>query len=294
MPSKKKHTEKESKKSAQKKKQQKIEDLTFGLKNKKKSKVVQKLVKAVEKSVSNSGDVRTRKLDEQRKMVKAQAKMRKKAMIEERNSLFGEALLAVQKKGKSTSQKGGKIEAKGRDADDEKKPGQSRAMKMMFQMDAQEMEQKLKEDPNYVPTLEDEIEGQRQKKVAELKRTGKGTPVTTETLKAWQEKKRKLKSDKSKLLVEAELKKKKGGKGLGVLSGRALYAYRKELFVDDEVAFTDVLKHSEGTESTQKNETNQTNGSLHTIELPQLSEVVEEKLHMNEDLFDDDVELPDF
>ena len=39
------------------------------------------------------------------------------------------------------------MEAKGRDADDgDNKKNTSRAMKMMFQMDAQEMDEKLRED----------------------------------------------------------------------------------------------------------------------------------------------------
>jgi len=60
--------------------------------------------------------------------------------------LFGEALLAIGKK-KTTNQKGGKAEAKGRDADDDgNKKTTSRAMKMMYQMDAKEMEERLKED----------------------------------------------------------------------------------------------------------------------------------------------------
>ena len=67
-------------------------------------------------------------------------------MKDEQDALFGEALLAVSKK-KTTDKKGGKIEAKGRDADDEgNKKNTSRAMKMMFQMDAQEMNEKLRED----------------------------------------------------------------------------------------------------------------------------------------------------
>ena len=36
------------------------------------------------------------------------------------------------------------------------------------------------------------------------------------------------------LQVEAELRKKKGGKGLSILSGKELFAYNQELFVDDE------------------------------------------------------------
>ena len=69
-------------------------------------------------------------MDEARKQARAEAKALKKAKEEERNALFGEALLAVQKKS-STNKKHGKVEAKGRDADeDEKKSGTSRAMKM--------------------------------------------------------------------------------------------------------------------------------------------------------------------
>lgn len=37
-------------------------------------------------------------------------------------------------------------------------------------------------------------------------------------------------------MVEQEMRKKKGGKGLAVLSGRALYEYKKDLFnIDTEV-----------------------------------------------------------
>jgi hypothetical protein len=90
--------------------------------------------------------------------------------------------------------------------------------------------------------LEDEIESKRQKLVAQLKASGnKGTAVTPETFKEWQEKKRKRRADEAKKMVEAELRKKKGGKGLSVLSGRDLYEYKKELFVDDEDAADDIV-----------------------------------------------------
>lgn len=78
--------------------------------------------------------------------------------------------------------------------------------------------------------MEDKIESERQKKVAELKANGKGTPVTPESFAAWQDKKRKKRAEEARKKVEAELKKKKGGKGLGVLSGRDLYEYKKDLF----------------------------------------------------------------
>lgn len=83
------------------------------------------------------------------KMKKASQKAMKKAVLDERNALFGEALLAVKTK-TSIKTKGGLIESKGRDADEPKaKGGQSKAMKMMFQMDAKEMEEALLSDVSF-------------------------------------------------------------------------------------------------------------------------------------------------
>lgn len=239
MPSKtKKAQEKESKKLAQKKKEKMLDDKTFGLKNKNKSSKVQAYVQSTTKSIMNAGtDARSRQLDARKKEEAKARKALKKAKEAEQAALFGEALLAVSKKGPKFDAKAGKIESKGRDHDDgdDKKGGTSRAMKMMYQMDAKEMEERLKEDPNYVPTLEDEVEAQRQLKLKEFQASGKkGTPVTEETFKEWQERKRKRKDAENKKLVEQEMKKKKGGKGLSVLSGRELYNYKKELFKDQE------------------------------------------------------------
>lgn len=262
-----------SKKSEQKKKTKIVEDKTFGLKNKNKSKKVQAHIQSVTKNVMNSGDPKQRKIDEQRAKAKADAKARKKAAEQERNALFGEALLAVKKKTTTkTKAEGG---SKGRDHDDKKeKAGQSRAMKMMFQMDAKEMEEQLKSDPNYVPTIEDEVEMKRQKKLAEFKAKGiKGTPVTPETFKAWQERKRKRKQDEARKKVEAELKKKKGGKGLSVLSGRDLFEYKKELFKDDEDAQDTI-------EEEKKESSNN--------EISKVAEKVESDLFLGED--DDDLD----
>lgn len=252
MPSKKKG-DTGSKKALQKKKDKLIEDKTFGLKNKKKSKKVQNQIASITKNIKDGGlNPKMRKIEEQKKAAKSEAKARKKAMEEERNALFGEALLAVSKK--TTVKTKAASEAKGRDHDDgeTKKSGQSRAMKMMFQMDAKEMEEALTSDPNYVRTLEDEVELQRQKKLAELK--GKGTPVTPETFAAWQERKRQRKMEESKKLVEKELKKKKGGKGLSVLSGRALYEYKRDLFVDDEGANDNIKDPTTTVDCNTKNE----------------------------------------
>jgi hypothetical protein len=64
----------------------------------------------------------------------------------------------------------------------------------------------------------------------------KGTPVTPESFAAWKERKQKAKLEAAKKMVEAEFRKKKGGKGLSVLSGRDLYEYKRDLFKDDEDA----------------------------------------------------------
>jgi hypothetical protein len=99
--------------------------------------------------------------------------------------------------------------------------------------------------------LEDEIEVERQKKVAELKAKGiAGTPVTPETFAIWQDKKRQQRAEQAKKLVEAEFKKKKGGKGLAVLSGRDLYEYKKDLFqINDD----DVIDEGEEQQQPQPN-----------------------------------------
>jgi hypothetical protein len=109
--------------------------------------------------------------------------------------------------------------------------------------------------PNYVPTLEDQIEAERQKKVEELKKSGKGTPVTPETFAEWQERKRKRKAEEAKKLVEAELRKKKGGKGLAVLTGRALYEYKQELFNVNEDTKEEEDESTEGDADNDQNNT---------------------------------------
>mmetsp|Transcript_20165 Transcript_20165/g.40848 ORF Transcript_20165/g.40848 Transcript_20165/m.40848 type:complete len:309 (-) Transcript_20165:237-1163(-) len=259
-PKAKKKQEAASKKAAQKKKEKVVEDKTFGLKNKNKSKKVQAHIQSVTRNVMNTGPG-DRREEERKKREKTAKKQARKAAKQEQDALFGEALLAVQKK--TTTKTKGTVEAKGRDHDDdEKKPGQSRAMKMMYQMDSKELEDRLKEDPNYVPTLEDEIETQRQEMVEKLKASGKkGTPVTPETFAAWQERKRKKRAEEAKKLVEAEMKKKKGGKGLSVLSGRDLYEYKRDLFKDDDEAMDGIAEEEEDGEKRPAAEAERTDSS---------------------------------
>jgi len=80
----------------------------------------------------------------------------------------------------------------------------------------------------------------------------KGTPVTGATFKAWQERKRKRKEAAAKKLVETEMKKKKGGKGLSVLSGRELYNYKKALFKDQDPEGGNVMDMSHADEGEEK------------------------------------------
>jgi hypothetical protein len=154
-PKAKKKQEEQSKKALQKKKEKLLEDKTFGLKNKNKSSKVQQYVQSQKANIMNTGTTaQLRKAEEAKKQEKLARKALKKAQDAERNALFGEALLAVSKKG-GDKFKSGKVEAKGRDHDDGKeKGGQSRAMKMMFQMDAQEMEEKLKEDVSSIASID--------------------------------------------------------------------------------------------------------------------------------------------
>eukprot|EP00957_Ditylum_brightwellii_P198221 15104074-Ditylum_brightwellii.AAC.1 len=122
---------------------------------------------------------------------KIQTKATQKSTEEEYNDLFGEALLAVKKKTLANA-KDGAMETKGQNANDDNTKNNkctSRAMKMMYQMDANELAAKLQEDPNYVPLLEDEIDFQYWQKGQQLNVSGKkDTSVMEETFKAWQEK----------------------------------------------------------------------------------------------------------
>ncbi len=120
----------------------------------------------------------------------------------------------------------------------------------------------------------------RQKKLKEFKAKGiKGTPVTPETFKAWQDRKRKRKADAARKKVEAELRKKKGGKGLSVLSGRDLFEYKKELFKDDEAAANDIDNMSTVAEETTEEKKD---------EITKVAAKVESDLFLGED--DDDLD----
>lgn len=97
-------------------------------------------------------------------------------------------------------------------------------------------------------SVEKIIEEQR----AKLGATG-GTPVTEETLKVWKKNKAKRKASAIEEQRKTEAKK-SGGRGLNVLSGRALFSYDPSLFLDDESADTDQYLTSNEDVSNEDNE----------------------------------------
>jgi DRG Family Regulatory Proteins, Tma46 len=149
-----------------------------------------------------------------------------------------------------------------------------------------------------VPTIEDEIEEKRQKKMEELLKAGvKGTPVTPETFALWQEAKRVKRQAEIKKRVDAELRKKKGGKGLSVLSGRDLYEYKAELFKEiDEDNYVAENGDTNGDSVPRPNSSEdirstsiaaETNGDS-AIDMNQLATTVQSELFLEGD--DDDLD----
>jgi hypothetical protein len=142
--------------------------------------------------------------------------------------------------------------------------------------------------PNYVPTLEDEIEMQRQKKVEELKKSGKGTPITPESFAIWQDRKRKIRAEEVRKKVQVELRKKKGGKGLSILSGRDLYEYKKELFDDRDDDRIDEEEEDVKEAPAAANGEDGENGTNGTEETAQVTAQLQSNLFLEGD--DDDLD----
>ena len=139
-----------------------------------------------------------------------------------------------------------------------------------------------------MPTLEDEIDLLRSELVDNLKKQGKtGTPVTPETFAIWQERKRKARAEEARKKVEAEFKKKKGGKGLSILSGRDLYEYKKELFVDkDDDDSADEGPTGMSRQSSAISDSN--HGKAVAVEVEQVAEILQSDLFLEGD--DDDLD----
>jgi hypothetical protein len=68
-------------------------------------------------------------------------------------------------------------------------------------------------------------------------------------------------------MVETELRKKKGGKGLAVLSGRDLYEYKRDLFIvsDENAQVITEKKDKDITENDIENVTAQVQGEVENL-----------------------------
>lgn len=225
-------------KKQQKKKEEKlIEDRTFGLKNKNKSKKVQEFINTVEKTVKHSSN----KAFTANKEAKTAQKVAKQLQEEELRVLFNEGLSSEFGKKKSK----GSAVAKALGVAE-----QTAELKEILDEFSSDSEDELDVDPDSgviiieddepvaveifrEKTIEDLIEEQRAKLLSEGKR---GTPVTAESFARWRADKLVRKQAEAEARLKAEQSKKKGGKGLSVLSGKELFNYNASLFVDDDAA----------------------------------------------------------
>lgn len=244
-----------SKKSQREKAEKRLEEATFGMKNKNKSSKVQNFIEKATKSVKHSqlyaeGD--------KAKQAKKDARQAQQLQEEELRLLFNDAISS--QFGKNKAQKA--AEAKGLGVDQQKSDvqdildGISSDEESDYEID--EYGAKRRAAPvttadgssssatdTAAPeeavevfrekTIEDIIEEQRAKLQAQ---GGAGTPVTSASFAAWKERKALRRQQEAEAKLKAEQHKKKGGKGLSVLSGKELFNYNASLFTDDDAAIT--------------------------------------------------------
>mmetsp|Transcript_22885 Transcript_22885/g.42042 ORF Transcript_22885/g.42042 Transcript_22885/m.42042 type:complete len:327 (+) Transcript_22885:76-1056(+) len=253
-----------SKKDARKKADMAISDKTFGLKNKSKSKKVQNFVQQTHKQIKGELDAQSERL----KAEKKNAKLAKMQADEELRMLFS-AAVGPESKSKA-AEKSKQAKAKEQEAELKKTvvekdtllkdypfiADEMLAMTGMLsdltpeELDA-ELDTFLKTGISEKLTLEQVIELQR----AKMRSAGNmGTPVTEVTLAKWKADRAARRALVAKDKVEAEMRKKKGGKGLSVLSGRELFIYNQSLFVDDEDADNDEYERHSDAEDDEEDE----------------------------------------
>lgn len=179
---------------------------------------------------------------EKKRQERQAARAAKKQQEEELKALFG-AALAVGGKKKATkyaNQQESEEKPAAVDVPEEKKltAQEALALQQKEKEDARAHSGPVFEQVAYVVaeevwTIENIIEEKR----AELAAKGiVGTPVTEESFARWKEARRLRRLEENAKKVQEEQKKKKGGKGLSVLSGKALFEYDPTLFVDDDEA----------------------------------------------------------
>lgn len=229
-----------SKKAVREKKKTLVEDLTFGLKNKNKSKKVQQFINRTELSVkaSHGGAQQVKN-----KEAKEQTKIAKKLQEEELRVLFNDGL--VNEFGKSKSKASASAASLGVTAaskemqellegfsDDSDSDNEDNEKRKTTYMDSDSDNDVVFREK----TIEDIIEEQRAKLALDGKQ---GTPVTAESFATWRKAKLEKKQADAEERMRLEALKKKGGKGLSVLSGKELFNFNASLFVDDDGALND-------------------------------------------------------
>uniref|UniRef100_A0A7S2ZL12 ZC3H15/TMA46 family C-terminal domain-containing protein n=1 Tax=Rhodosorus marinus TaxID=101924 RepID=A0A7S2ZL12_9RHOD len=202
-----------SKKEKQKETKKLVEDKTFGLKNKNKSKKVQQYVSQVEKQAQHKATQGEKKSGSDGS---SGSKLSKKQLLEARMAELNLVYRPVKEK--------------------EKKMSPEEAEKKRIAEEEERERLRIASLP-----VEDQIEEER----AKLKTK---TPVTLELFLAWKEKKaaeritateKKVAAAKSGGLTKHDLK--KGG----LLTGRELFEYNREVFVDDANADDEIYERDE-------------------------------------------------
>ena len=234
--------EQQSKKAVKEKKERVIDDATFGLKNKNKSKKVQQFIDRVEKTVKNGGGGADAV---KAKEAKKELKLAKQLQEEELRVLFNEGITGQFGKKKSASKTlaaemgidqtnkdvADLLEAMSSDSEgsgDDGEGGGERRKVLYLSDDEPAAVEVFREK-----TIEDIIEEQRAKLTSEGK---VGTPVTAASFAVWRAGKMAQRQAEAEARFKAEQTKKRGGKGLSVLSGKELFNFNASLFVDDEAA----------------------------------------------------------
>ena len=230
-----------SKKNKQKKQAAALEAQTFGLKNKNKSAKVQNFIaQATKASQNNSIDKNAARRKEERENMK----LVKKLQDEEMNALLNEGITQHYGKNKkkqaekaatlidasSSEELRKELEEKGLISDgDDSDESDYEGSTPTYTLREERVEVEIFREK----TAEDYIEEQRAKFLAEGK---VGTPVTEATFLVWRTAKLKKRQEEAEARALAELSKKKGSKGLSVLSGKELFNFNASLFIDDETA----------------------------------------------------------
>mmetsp|Transcript_3665 Transcript_3665/g.10959 ORF Transcript_3665/g.10959 Transcript_3665/m.10959 type:complete len:265 (-) Transcript_3665:1458-2252(-) len=215
-----------TKKEKQKETKKIVEDKTFGLKNKNKSKKVQQYVTQVQKQAQHRVDQGSKK-QPGASSATTDSKLSKKQMLEARMAELNLVYRPVKDKEKKLSPE--EEEKKRREEEEERERLRIASL-----------------------PVEDQIEEER----AKLKTK---TPVTLELFLQWKEKKRQekteLSSAKKKIVNKTNLTKGDLKKG-GILTGRELFEFNRDVFVDDENADDDVYERDDNYSSDEDGKEN--------------------------------------